>query len=419
MRKAFLYYSLSLFVLYVFALIILFVNRPAQLNWSFLLFVVFGLSSELIGFWINTSVKPKVRITGGMLVDIFAAIVLRNVYAMLVGTISVVFTGLFLVKSKRLSSYVFNVSQIGFSTFLALITYETLRTENLVTNMWLVLLVGIVYMFSNAMLSAFAIYFGGNVGMLASLKLATRSPLLSASFMLPLASVSHLLYELVGISAVPLVFAILTAIQVGNMFRNEYEQSKLDKLKLMAKSLELRDFYTRGHSERAAELAYSVAKTLGLSERMCERIKMACMLHDVGKIGIPDYILGKPEKLSDAEFEIIKTHPVKSEELLKSVKGLREEARWVRHHHEHWDGLGYPDGLSGEQIPLPSRIIAVADIYEALTSDRPYRKAYTKEQAIEMIKQMSGNVLDPKVVEAFLKVMGVNHSGNGTAREQG
>lgn len=419
MRKAFLYYSLLLFVLYVFAFISLLENRPTQLDWSFPLFAAFGLASELIGFWINTSVKPKVRITGGMLVDVFAAIVLQNAYAMLVGPISVIFTGLFLVKSKRPTSYVFNVSQIGLSTFLALITYRTLRTENLVTNMWLVLLVGIVYMFSNAMLSAFAIYFGGNVGMLASLKLATRSPLLSASFMLPLASVSYLLYELVGISAVPLVFAILTAIQVGNMFRNEYEQSKLDKLKLMVKSLELRDFYTHGHSERAAELAHSVAKALGLSEKLCERIKMACMLHDVGKIGIPDYILGKPEKLSDAEFEIIKTHPVKSEELLKSVKGLREEARWVRHHHEHWDGLGYPDGLSGEQIPLPSRIIAVADIYEALTSDRPYRKAYTKEQAIEMIKQMSGNVLDPKVVEAFLKVMGVNHSGNGTAREQG
>lgn len=419
MKKTFLYYSLSLFALYIFALISLFENRPTQLNWTFLLFVVFGLASELIGFWINTSVKPKVRITGGMLVDVFAAIVLQSAYAVLVGPISVIFTGLFLVRSKRLTSYVFNVSQIGLSTFLALITYRTLRTENLVTNMWLVLLVGIVYMFSNAMLSAFAIYFAGNVGMLASLKLATRSPLLSASFMLPLASVSYLLYELVGISAVPLVFAILTAIQVGNMFRNEYEQSKLDKLKLMVKSLELRDFYTHGHSERAAELAYSIAKTLGLSERMCERIKMACMLHDVGKIGIPDYILGKPEKLSDAEFEIIKTHPVKSEELLKSVKGLREEARWVRHHHEHWDGLGYPDGLSGEQIPLPSRIIAVADIYEALTSDRPYRKAYTKEQAIEMIKQMSGNVLDPKVVEAFLKVMGVNHSGSGTAKEQG
>jgi HD-GYP domain-containing protein (c-di-GMP phosphodiesterase class II) len=236
--------------------------------------------------------------------------------------------------------------------------------------------------------------------------------------MLPLAAISYLLYELVGISAIPLVFAILTAIQVGNMFRNEYEQSKLDKLKLMVKSLEMRDSYTSGHSERAAELAYRIAKTLGLSEKLCERIKMACTLHDVGKIGIPDYILGKPEKLSDSEFEIIKTHPTKSEQLLKSVKGLREEAKWVRHHHERWDGLGYPDRLAKEQIPLPSRIIAIADIYEALTSDRPYRKAYSKEEALEMIKQMSGTVLDPRVVDAFLKVIGVNHSGNGKAKER-
>lgn len=417
-KKAFLYYSTSLFALYVLSITVLYVNRPAQFGWTFLLFLAFGLASEAMGFWINTNVKSQVRITGGMLINVLAAVVLENASAMLIATASVIFAGLFLVKSKRLTSYLFNVSQIGLSTFVALVTYETLKTESLITNMWLVLLAGSVYMLLNAIQSTFAVYFTGNVGILTSLKLAAKSPLLSASLMLPLVAVSYLLYELVGISAIPLVFAILTAIQVGNMFRNEYEQSKLDKLKLMAKSLEMRDSYTSGHSERAAELAYRIAKALGLSEKLCERIKMACTLHDVGKIGIPDYILGKPEKLSDSEFEVIKTHPTKSEQLLKSVKGLREEAKWVRHHHERWDGLGYPDGLSGEQIPLPSRIIAIADIYEALTSDRPYRKAYSKEEAIEMIEQMSGTVLDPRVVDAFLKVIGMNHSGNGKAKER-
>jgi HD-GYP domain-containing protein (c-di-GMP phosphodiesterase class II) len=417
-KKAFLYYSASLFVLYIFSLITLYEKRPAQFGWTFLLFLGFGLASEAIGFWINSNIKPQVRITGGMLINVLAAVVLQDASAMLIASASVLFAGLFLVKSKRLTSYLFNVSQIGLSTFLALVIYEILKTENMITNMWLVLLTGVVYMLLNAVQSTFAVYFSGNVSILTSLKLAAKSPLLSASLMLPLAAISYLLYELVGISAIPLVFAILTAIQVGNMFRNEYEQSKLDKLKLMVKSLEMRDSYTSGHSERAAELAYRIAKSLGLSEKLCERIKMACTLHDVGKIGIPDYILGKPEKLSDSEFEIIKTHPTKSEQLLKSVKGLREEAKWVRHHHERWDGLGYPDRLAKEQIPLPSRIIAIADIYEALTSDRPYRKAYSKEEALEMIKQMSGTVLDPRVVDAFLKVIGVNHSGNGKAKER-
>ncbi|MDK2922846.1 MAG: hypothetical protein PWQ90_287 [Pseudothermotoga sp.] len=417
-KKAFLYYSTSLFALYVLSITVLYLNRPAQFGWTFLLFLAFGLASEAIGFWINTNVKSQVRITGGMLINVLAAVVLENASAMLIATASVIFAGLFLVKSKRLTSYLFNVSQIGLSTFVALVTYETLKTESLITNMWLVLLAGSVYMLLNAIQSTFAVYFTGNVGILTSLKLATKSPLLSASLMLPLVAVSYLLYELVGISAIPLVFAILTAIQIGNMFRNEYEQSKLDKLKLMAKSLEMRDSYTSGHSERAAELAYRIAKALGLSEKLCERIKMACTLHDVGKIGIPDYILGKPEKLSDSEFEIIKTHPTKSEQLLKSVRGMREEAKWVRHHHERWDGLGYPDGLSGEQIPLPSRIIAIADIYEALTSDRPYRRAYSREEAIEMIREMSGTVLDPRVVDAFLKVIGANHSENGKAKER-
>lgn len=411
-----MYYSISLFVIYVASLIVLIEKRPTRFDWTFFLFLAFGIASELLGFWITSVAKPKLRITGGMLINVFSTVVLRNVGALLIASASVIFAGVFLVKSRKVASYLFNVSQIGLSTFLALVTYETFKTENVITNMWLVLLAGVVYMLANAIQATFAIHFSGDVGILTSLKLAAQSPLLSASFLIPLAAISYLLYEFVGISAIPLVFALLVVIQIGNMFRNEYEQSKLDKLKLMVKSLEMRDSYTSGHSERAAELAYKVAKALGLSEKLCDRIKMACMLHDVGKIGIPDYILAKPEKLSDSEFEIIKTHPIKSEQLLKTVKGMREEAKWVRHHHERWDGLGYPDGLAGEQIPLPSRIIAIADIYEALTSDRPYRKAYSNEEAIEMIKQMSGTVLDPKVVEAFLKVIGVNHSGNETTK---
>ncbi|MCS7174386.1 HD-GYP domain-containing protein [Pseudothermotoga sp.] len=419
MRRSFLIYSLLLFALYLIFLIVLFRVSSTRLNWTFFLFLATGLASEVIGFRVQTNTKPQVRLTGGMLVNVFAAVVLRNILAVIIASFSVIFSGLFLVKSKRFTSYLFNVSQIGLSTSLVVWMYNVFKTENIVANMWLVLLLGFFYMLLNAVQSTFAIYFNANTSILGSLKLAIRSPLLSATLMLPLAAVSYLLYELAGISAIPLVFAILAAVQIGNMFRNEYEQSKLDKLKLMVKSLEMRDSYTSGHSERASQLAYDIGKTLGLSERLCERIKMACMLHDVGKIGIPDYILGKPEKLSDVEFDIIKTHSVKSEELLKSVKGLKEEAKWVRHHHERWDGLGYPDNLAGEEIPLPSRIIAIADIYEALTSDRPYRKAYTKQEAIEMIKQMSGTVLDPKVVDAFLKVIDADHSGSGREKVQG
>lgn len=421
MKKSFLIYSLSLFAFYLISLILITLYRasPVGLNWTFFLFLAIGLASEVIGFRVQTNTKPQVRLTGGILVNVFAAVVLRNVLAVIIASISVIFSGLFLVKSKRLISYLFNVSQIGLSTSFVVWAYNIFKTENVVINMWLVLLLGFFYMLLNAVQSTFAIYFNANTSILSSLKLAIRSPLLSATLMLPLAAVSYLLYELAGISAIPLVFAILTAVQIGNMFRNEYEQSKLDKLKLMVKSLEMRDSYTSGHSERASQLAYDIGRALGLSEKLCERIKMACVLHDIGKIGIPDYILGKPEKLSDKEFDIIKTHPIKSEELLKSVKGLKEEAKWVRHHHERWDGLGYPDNLAGEKIPLPSRIIAIADIYEALTSDRPYRKAYAKQEAIEMIKQMSGTVLDPKVVEAFLKVIGVDHSENERERAQG
>jgi len=173
----------------------------------------------------------------------------------------------------------------------------------------------------------------------------------------------------------------------------------------IAKIVNSRDPYTGIHSEEVAELAVKLAKVLNLPEKEIARIDTAARVHDLGKIAVPDAILLKPGPLTEEEWKVMKQHPVVSAEILSGLEIYKDCVDIIRHEHEHWDGSGYPDGLKGEEIPLGSRIIAVADVWHALLSDRPYRKAYTKEEARKLMKDMAGKVLDPKLVELFLQIV--------------
>jgi len=163
-----------------------------------------------------------------------------------------------------------------------------------------------------------------------------------------------------------------------------------------------RDTYTRTHSAEVAELATKLARAVRLPDEAVDQIGAAARVHDLGKIAVPDRILLKPGKLSEDEWAVIKRHPVTSAEILEGLEIYEGITDLVRHEHEHWDGGGYPDGLAGEKIPLGSRILAVADVWNALTTDRPYRRAYGHEEARRILREMAGTVLDPKLVDAFL-----------------
>ncbi|WP_457567622.1 HD domain-containing phosphohydrolase [Desulfurobacterium sp.] len=175
-------------------------------------------------------------------------------------------------------------------------------------------------------------------------------------------------------------------------------------IKSMVRGIEIRDSYTRGHSERVAFYSREIAKNMGLNEQLIEEIYMAALLHDIGKIGIPDSILLKPGKLTEKEFEIIKLHPVLSYELLKDIKPLQPVVDSIKYHHERMDGSGYPEGLKGKEIPLPARIIAVADSFDAMTSDRIYRKGMPKEKAIKELINLAGKKYDSDVVHAAIGI---------------
>jgi len=171
-------------------------------------------------------------------------------------------------------------------------------------------------------------------------------------------------------------------------------------------ALDLRDKETEGHTRRVTDLTLQLAESMGLSERERVHIRRGSLLHDIGKMGIPDRILLKPDTLTAEEWEIMRQHPAYAFKMLSPINYLGPALEIPYCHHERWDGTGYPRGLMGESIPLAARIFAVADVYDALCSDRPYRPAWTKEKAIEHIRSLSGVHFDPKVVEAFLQVVG-------------
>jgi HD-GYP domain-containing protein (c-di-GMP phosphodiesterase class II) len=176
----------------------------------------------------------------------------------------------------------------------------------------------------------------------------------------------------------------------------------IGSLRAFAAAIDAKDPYTRGHSERVAKISRILARHVGLSEEMQEKIWIAAVLHDVGKIGVEDRVLRKVGRLEPEEFEQMKRHTVIGAEIMGPIVQLADMIPVIRWHHENWNGRGYPDGLRGEEIPLSARIVAVADTFDAVTTTRPYQQAYTLEFAVETITRLTGSRFDAKVVTAFL-----------------
>jgi putative nucleotidyltransferase with HDIG domain len=176
-------------------------------------------------------------------------------------------------------------------------------------------------------------------------------------------------------------------------------------LTALARAIDAKSPWTAGHSERVTHLALKSGRILGLTRKQLDNLQQAGLLHDIGKIGIPAKILDKPGKLTDEEYRIICEHPEKGVKILQPIEDYAEVIPVAMQHHEWFNGKGYPDGLPGEEISLGARILAVADVFDALTSDRPYRDGMPFQIAIEMIREASGTQFDPKVVDAFLKLL--------------
>ncbi|MGQ9509648.1 MAG: HD domain-containing phosphohydrolase [Thermodesulfobacteriota bacterium] len=181
------------------------------------------------------------------------------------------------------------------------------------------------------------------------------------------------------------------------------KKAHLDSVKVLVEAIDAKDPYTRGHSDRVKRMSLSIARGMGFSEEKLEALEYGALLHDIGKIGIKDEILQKQGPLSPEEYRIIREHPLIGEKIVEGVEFFKDKIPMIRHHHEHYDGNGYPDGLSGENIPLEARIISVPDAYDAMTSIRPHRKAKPLQEVLEEMEKFRGTQFDPKVLDYFLK----------------
>jgi hypothetical protein len=220
----------------------------------------------------------------------------------------------------------------------------------------------------------------------------------------PVAIFAAMLYLQIGVWGVVLIFFPLLLLRTTYAANARLIAANNDLLTVLAKTIETRDPYTSGHSARVAALSSVIAQDAGMSPRQIEIIETAARLHDVGKIGVPDAILRKPSKLTPEEKAIMDKHPEYSWSILRMFPGLEQASLFALHHHENYDGTGYPGKLKGKEIPLGSRIVSVIDAYDAMISNRVYRKGLPHEEAIRRLLADSGTQFDPDVVQSFVPI---------------
>ncbi|HTP64178.1 MAG TPA: HD domain-containing phosphohydrolase [Geobacteraceae bacterium] len=202
------------------------------------------------------------------------------------------------------------------------------------------------------------------------------------------------------------VFALeaAAAIKKAQLYE-EISSLFIQTVEALASSVDAKDPYTFGHSNRVARLTSAICEGLGMSRKEVRQVELAAILHDIGKIGTPESILQKPERLDPEEMSKIREHSAKGAQILSNIDELHDVIAWIRHHHEWYDGNGYPDGLSSDAIPLQARIIAVADAFDAMTSDRPYRKGMSDDVAVANMEECSGSQFDPQILMVFKSIV--------------
>jgi len=188
-------------------------------------------------------------------------------------------------------------------------------------------------------------------------------------------------------------------------FSDELGKDYVMAIRALLEAIEIMDTYAQGHSARVAKYSLSIAKKLALSRKEMRNIELSALLHDIGKIGVGGAILGKPGRLNERESFIVRKHAVVGEGIVQQIEFLQATRPLIRHHHERYDGQGYPDGLSEKEIPLGARIISVAEAYDSITSGYPYRQALPSKEAVKELERGAGNQFDPLIVETFIKVL--------------
>jgi len=315
-------------------------------------------------------------------------------------------------KKLKIDRVLFNISQLTLSISIAWIIYQksggTLITSNSVYSFFPLVFSAGTYFLANTFLVSTVIALQQKASIFKIGLFSFKYTTLNYLAQVPIAILMAIIYRQISWwASLFLLFPIFIAHYVYRLYANLQKQH-LDTIQALATAIEARDSYTENHSRRMAEYAFLVAKQIGLSINEAETIEYAAILHDIGKIGINDNILNKPGPLTEKERVKMKKHVKIGANILTRIDSFKEASRIVYHHHERYDGKGYPDKLKGKEIPIGARILSVIDAYDAITSERPYRPARSAKEAIEEIKKNAGTQFDEKVVKIFLKVLKQN-----------
>jgi len=303
----------------------------------------------------------------------------------------------------------FNASQYALSAGVAGIVYQKLGgvvgLVNISNYIIPAAICAIIYFLINSNLFMIVVSLSEEVSILSVWKKQIRGTLATYIALAPIGFIMALVYTNIGVWGIILFFFPLFLARRSFELYTKMRKVYLETIRALAAAIDAKDPYTKGHSERVAQLSVALAQDLHLSDRDIENIEYTALLHDIGKIGIDDRILSKSSELSNEEFKKIKEHPIIGANIIEPVDFLKNSYEAIYHHHERYNGGGYPDGLKAKDIPLCARIIGVADAYDAMGSDRPYRKKLSKEKILKEFAEQSGKQFDPQIVNALMLIL--------------
>lgn len=312
---------------------------------------------------------------------------------------------------RKVSWYkiIFNTSQYALTAGIAGIAYQqaggVVGAQNIFRFILPAAICALTYCIVNITLFIMVVSFAQNVRIKTIWRTSIKEMIPSYIAEAPMGFLMAIVYVEVGIIGILLFFLPLLLARRSFELYTKMRKVYLDTIRALAAAIDAKDPYTKGHSERVAEISLALAQELNLSDKDIENIEYTALLHDIGKIGIADNILGKNSSLTNKEFAKIKEHTVMGAKIIEPVDFLKNSYEAIYHHHERYNGKGYPDGIKSEDIPLSARIIAVADAYDAMGSDRPYRKKLSHNKILKELKEQSGQQFDPEVIKAFISVL--------------
>jgi len=372
--------------------------------------ILFFLTISIFAEFIPVDLPVGGVISIGFPIDFVLILVYGPALAMLITALGALIGEII---ERKVSWYkiIFNTSQYALTVGIAGIVYQqaggVVGAQNIFRFILPATICALTYCIVNITLFVMVVSFAQNVRIKTVWRTSIKEMIPSYIAEAPMGFLMAIVYTEVGIVGILLFFLPLLLARRSFELYTKMRKVYLDTIRALAAAIDAKDPYTKGHSERVAETSIAVAQELNLSDRDIENIEYTALLHDIGKIGIADNILGKESKLTNKEFDKIKEHTVMGAKIIEPVDFLKNSYKAIYHHHEKYNGKGYPDGLKSEDIPLSARIIAVADAYDAMGSDRPYRKKLNHNKMLRELKEQSGKQFDPEVVKVLISVLDI------------